>query len=323
MTGLLAQLGKSLAERWIALLVLPGLLWIAAATCAYRLGHAHALDPRWLAAWLDRIAAVPPARRTTVLVLFAAGAVPASAGAGLAAGALGGVLERLWTASGAHPPMAWILHVRQRRWTAVRDSARRRIDALNSSDLTGRKLDRARAAARRAERRRLARPSQPPQLPTRIAERFHASAVRADTLYGLDLNLAWPRLWTVLPDGLRTDLTAARDSYAAAARLFGWGLLYTALAVLWWPAVVLGAATAVAAAMKARTAADLLGDLVDTATDLHLTELSDRLAAAAPDRPTPETGGAITRRLTRPHDPAASAPVQRTPSAAPAAPEAS
>ncbi|MFI2478485.1 hypothetical protein [Nocardia xishanensis] len=42
--ALLSELGKKLAERWLSLLVLPGLVFLAAAWCAYTLGHAHALD---------------------------------------------------------------------------------------------------------------------------------------------------------------------------------------------------------------------------------------------------------------------------------------
>jgi hypothetical protein len=41
------------------------------------------------------------------------------------------------------------------------------------------------------------------------------------------------RLWAALPDPLRGDIIAANDAYTTAARLAGWGLLYTALATAW------------------------------------------------------------------------------------------
>ncbi|MGW2543946.1 hypothetical protein ACWC5I_24485 [Kitasatospora sp. NPDC001574] len=138
-----------------------------------------------------------------------------------------------------------------------------------------------------------------PRLPTRVAERLHESAGRAGTLYGLDLNLVWPRLWSVLPDMLRADVTAARDSYAAAARLAGWGLMYAAPAIVWWPAVLPGSVVVAVAAARARTAAGVLADLVDTAADLHLVDLAGRLGIPAETLSALETGRAVTRRLTR------------------------
>ncbi|WP_327359970.1 hypothetical protein [Streptomyces sp. NBC_01296] len=308
MTGFLAKLGTSLAERWLALLVLPGVLWAAAAAAAYRVGQADPFDPRPLVDWLGDIAAQPTAHRTTWLAVAAVVSVLASAGAGLAAGGLGTVLENLWAAPGTRPPLAWIVHARQRRWTAVRESARRRIAEANDPSRTGAALARAQAAARRAQRRRLAGQSQLPQRPTRTAERFHASASRAGTLYGLDLNMAWPRLWSVLPDALRADVTAARDSYASAARLAGWGLMYAVLAIVWWPAVLLGSIMVVVAAARARTAANVLADLIDTASDLHLVDLAGRLGIPAATLSALEIGRAITQRLTRPQHAAVPVP---------------
>ncbi|MEH0532777.1 hypothetical protein QBA75_39740 [Streptomyces stelliscabiei] len=313
MTGFLTKLGTSLAERWLALLVLPGVLWAAAAAAAYQVGQADPFAPQPLIDWLRSIATRPTGHHTTWLAVAAVIGVLASAGAGLAASGLGTVLESLWAARGARPPLAWIVRGRQRRWTAVREAARCRIAEANDPSRTGVALSRAQAAARRAQRRRLAGPPQPPQRPTHTAERFHASVGRAHTLYGLDLNLVWPRLWSVLPDGLRADVTAARDSYASAARLMGWGLMYAALAVLWWPAVLPGAVVVAVAVARARSAADVLADLIDTATDLHLFDLAGKLGVPAETLSIRETGNAITQRLTRPQDATVPAPTSGTP----------
>ncbi|MGW4380124.1 hypothetical protein [Kitasatospora sp. NPDC004531] len=308
MTDLLAKLGSSLAERWLALLVLPGVLWVAAAAAAHRVGQAHPFDARPLIDWVGRLAAQSAEHRTTWLAVAAAVAALAAAGAGLAARGLGTLLEGLWGAPGDRPPMAWVVAARRRRWIAAHESARRRIARSHDSNLTGLALARARAAAGRAQRRRLAAPAQPPGRPTRVAERFHAGAERARTLYGLDLNQAWPRLWSVLPDTLRADVTAAREAYASAGRLAGWGLMYAALAALWWPAAPAGAALVAVAAVRARTAAEVLADLIDTATDLHLADLAARLGVPTEARSPAEIGHAVTQRLTRPQPPAIPAP---------------
>lgn len=296
MTAFLAQLGKSLADRWLSLMVLPGLLWTAAVLGAYHLGQAHPFLIRVLTFWLNHLTASPTAHQNGAIAVAVTGILLASGAAGLAAGGLGTAVQHLWGAPGGRPPLSWLLTIRKRRWERIRETARRAVGAATDPALTGKARTRADAKATRTYRRSLARPHSP-QRPTLIAERFHATAERTRALYGLEVDLVWPRLWTVLPDSLRTDIKAAGDSYSAAARLGGWALLYTVLVVFWWPAAGLGAVIAGAATVKARAAAQVLADLVDTAVDLHLAELADRLLKTPP---TPDTGEALKKRLTRP-----------------------
>jgi len=294
----LAQLGKSVAERWLALLILPGALWVGAAVAGYRLGQrADPLDPQPLTSWARRVAADPIAHADTTIALAALAVLVASAAAGLAATGLAAALQRLWVAHGVRPPLSWILRARRERWAGLRETAAAKIDRASDPALTGRALARARAAARRARRRHLARPTQPPRRPTRIAEVFSATSLRAKDRYGLDLDLAWPRMWTVLPEPLRTDFTAASDTFAATARLMAWALLYAALGIVFWPAAPLGLVIGVTATVRARAAAALLADLIDTAVDLHLTDLADALHVPTEKPPDRATGEAIGRRL--------------------------
>ncbi|MGW4274399.1 hypothetical protein ACWEGQ_19025, partial [Streptomyces seoulensis] len=269
--------------------------------------------PRPVAVGGRATAAQPAEHRTTWLAVAGVVGVLVSAGAGLAAGGLGSVLENLWVAQGTRAPLTWIVWARQRRWNAVRASARFWIAAVNDPQRTGIRRARARAAARRAQRRHLARPTQPPHRPTGIAERFDASANRSRTLYGLELELVWPRLWSVLPDGLRADVTAARDAYAAAGRLAGWGLLYAVLSALWWPAILPGAGVVAVARVRAHAAAGVLADLIDTATDLHLVDLAGRLGVPTTDRSALEVGTAVAERLICPQPPTLPAPATGTP----------
>ena len=44
MNTVVAELGRKYVERWVAMLVLPGLLYVAGAAAAWRLGHAHWAD---------------------------------------------------------------------------------------------------------------------------------------------------------------------------------------------------------------------------------------------------------------------------------------
>ena len=55
MTGFLGEIGQKLADRWAALLAVPGLLYLAAVTAAAVLGQRHAVSypdlSRKIASW--------------------------------------------------------------------------------------------------------------------------------------------------------------------------------------------------------------------------------------------------------------------------------
>jgi hypothetical protein len=146
--------------------------------------------------------------------------------------------------------------------------------------------------ARRAIRRRN---ELEPHRPTRIEDVFHTVAVRLHHRYALDLEPAWPRLWSMLPDTLRADLSSARTAYGAAARLPGWSLLYAVLAAFWWPAALIGAGVLVTAVARARAGAEALASLVETAVDLHLADLIDQLGSGGT-----ELGRALDAHLNPP-----------------------
>jgi hypothetical protein len=141
---------------------------------------------------------------------------------------------------------------------------------------------------------------------TRIGDRFECAATRIRDHNNLDLDLIWPRLWAVLPDTLRGDLTAAQETYAATGRLAGWGILYLAASAQWWPAAPIGIIVLATAALQAPTSADALADLVETACDLHAADLAAALGISA-DLTSTHIGTAVTQHLkAAPHTPATS-----------------
>ncbi len=297
MSGFLAEVAKKLADRWLAALVLPGVLWITALVAADRLGQRHPFDIGGLHGWLQAQAANPGNHALATVLLAATGLLAAAAAVGLAASALGSLLQRAYAGAGERAPLAWLATARQHRWDRATVQLKKAIAAAANPAAHGYAADRATAGVRRAESRRKAIGDFRPERPTRIGDLFHTVAVRAKTAYGLDLDLAWPRLWAVLPDALRADLAASADAYGSAARLTAWGLLYALLAVLCWPAVLLGAAIMTYGWVQSRTAAHVLADLIETAMDLHLGDLAERLGVPA-DRPlTSVTGEAVTRLL--------------------------
>jgi hypothetical protein len=312
MTGFLTEVGKKLADRWIDQLVLPGLLWVAVLVAGLSLGQQDPFDLTAVRDSLDRTASHPASHSLGTVLLVCGAVFAAAAGAGLAASALGALVQRLWVLESHHPLLAWLVRARQRRWTRVTEAARTAI--AHAAHATAHHEDpvAATARARRAERRRRRLPTAVPQRPSRVGDRLHATATRIAAAYGFDVGVVWPRLWAVLPDPLRADIGAAQNTYVAAARLTAWGGLYLILGAVWWPAAVVGLAVLAAGRQRATTAADVLTDLVETATDLHTADLAAKLGIPADPPITAETGQAITRFLRKtpstppPDDPRAS-----------------
>ncbi|WP_030883579.1 hypothetical protein [Streptomyces sp. NRRL F-5053] len=284
MTSLFAALGAKAADRWVQVLLLPGLFFTAAVAVGLLAGQRRALDLPYLAAELNDLATRSAAHSALVGVLVAVGVSLASAAAGLLADVLGSAVQWCWTWPSHQPPARWLLRRRRKRWRTAADRLRAAIRA--GALPPGGSLEESHHERRIALlRRRLHRigPAWPTR-PTRIAERFGATARRTEELYGLtDLHLVWPRLHAVVPEPLQATLASARADYAASARLTGWGVMYTAAASLWWPAAIVASAAFLACRIRAKPTADRLADVVDTAIDLHLTDLAEKLGADCPD----------------------------------------
>ncbi|QGV78328.1 hypothetical protein [Streptomyces ficellus] len=282
MGGLLTELGKRLAERWMTLLVLPGALFLAAAFAARTLGHAHALDVGLLVreaqAWRPAPGAGAGTRLAVLLLVVAllAGAV------GLVAQMLGSLVERLWYAADWE---SWPRPVRAlARWRVAR-RRRRRADAVAAYEGERRRAGELLAAGApgsrvdlRPARLAVARVSpEEPHRPTWSGDRMHAVALRLDRDLDLDLATVWPALWQLLPDAPRQQLETARDALDRATTLAAWAVLYAALAVWWWPALPVAAATYVTARLRIRGGAESYAALVEATVHVYAAELAERL----------------------------------------------
>jgi hypothetical protein len=283
MTGFLGEAGKKLADRWAALLAVPGLLYLAAVAVAAVLGQGQALSypalSRKIAAW----AASPPVKSAGDTALIVGGVLAGSVLAGLAAAAGGRLVEVGWMLPGRRAPAKWLAgwrRGRSRGAKAVADDPRRPPAEV-------------RKAMARADRICLVEADRPAW----IGDRLRACRVRTERAYGLDLDIAWPRLWLIVPDGVRTELGVARDAFSAAARLAAWALLYLMLAIWWWPAAVIALVTGSTAAMRARIATDNLASLIESAVDLYHRDLAVQLNENLAGPMTPATGRALTARM--------------------------
>jgi hypothetical protein len=123
----------------------------------------------------------------------------------------------------------------------------------------------------RLDQARNRRPASPNRLmPTRTGNMLRAAEDRAYERYGLDAVAVWPRLWLVLPDVARDELTAARTALNSAVAAALWGLLFCAFAPWTMLAVPVGLCVAVLAVKGwIPRRAQAFGELVDSAFDLY------------------------------------------------------
>ncbi|MEE4494203.1 hypothetical protein [Streptomyces sp. BE230] len=315
MTAFLATLGGKLADTWLSLLVLPGLLYLAVAAAGSVLGHRNPFGRGLLTERIDTMAGTPATHSPGTVVLVAALVLAASAGTSRLAGVLGGGVERMWLGDWPRPlrPAARALTRRRaRRWSAA--------DARYRQALTARAL---RAAAESRDALAPDAPDGPPALddpadrpttaelgearnlialarpvrPTWMGDRLLAADARVYQAYAIDLTSAWPRLWLLLPDTAHGEIQAARSALTGAARRGAWGLLYVLPALWWWPAALVVAVTWTGAWRQARLAVHEFAELVEATVDLHGRDLATALGIACEERLTAAEGLEITRTL--------------------------
>ena len=142
------------------------------------------------------------------------------------------------------------------------------------------------------------------RMPTRLGNVVRAAEVWPLAKYGLDAVRCWSRLWLVLPDDARDDITTARTGLDVAATVWLWGLLSVIWTVwVWWaPIAAVGIMLAAYAAMIAT--AKVYGDLVEAAFDVYRWRLYEALKWPMPKTPADERGigAALTEYVWRGSD---------------------
>ncbi|MFI6522563.1 hypothetical protein ACIBF1_43920 [Spirillospora sp. NPDC050679] len=305
MNAFLSALGGKLAERWLSLLVLPGLLLLGACVAGGGvLGHRHWNDVGRLRARVDALAAEPAADDPGTILLVVSAVLLTAAALGLAAQALGSVLEAWWTGDPADPAARRLAARRRERWR-VREDALAAAERLKGEFRLGLQPEGAvepseeDVARLRRERDRIA--PMAPRRATRGGDLMLAAAERVRRRYGLSLATAWPRLWLILPDPARSQVQAAQGAFGAAARLGGWGAGYALLGLWWWPGLLVAAAVWFTAWRRGRAAVETLAVLVEASVDLYGHELAARLRVDLPGGPLGRgTGEQVSRLLGKP-----------------------
>ena len=125
-------------------------------------------------------------------------------------------------------------------------------------------------------------------MPTQLGNILRAAEERPKNQYGLDPFICWPRLWLLLPDSVKTELTEARMTLNTGARIWLWSLLFFLWSPLaWWAAVASILSTCLAYRWMLN-AAIIYGDLLESAFDLYRIELYKSLRWPLPTSPEEE-----------------------------------
>jgi hypothetical protein len=288
MVGFFEELAKKLAERWLTLLLVPGALFLGAVWVGVRLGHAYALS--WtrltteLAGATASLARQPGGTQAVLVGALLLGAT----GTGLVVQALAGLTRAIWL--GQWPrPFAFVrrplVNSRRRRWQD-RLAVRRALEKAHpQATRTAEQQEEITTAGARLNRLALAKPGRP----TWMGDRMHGVEQISVNRYGLDLSFGWPRLWLMLPETARTEITATHTAFAAAVATGTWAWPYLVLAILWWPGALIAAGIGLTAWTRARSAMGDLAVLSESAVDLHGRLLATELGVADKDSTGPLT----------------------------------
>ena len=107
------------------------------------------------------------------------------------------------------------------------------------------------------------------RLPTRVGNLLRAAEEYPNRCYGLEISTTWPRLWLILPESTQEELTEARQALNWSAQLMIWGFAFIVWAIFGWWAALIGLVIVLAAYWRLLSAANVFGQLLRAAYDLH------------------------------------------------------
>jgi hypothetical protein len=206
------------------------------------------------------------------------------------------VLEGYWPAW-LDGPRGWLVRRSSNRHERLRERLQQLhgqgVDRLSSQEL---------AEFLRLDGQRHRRPSRPNQaMPTRLGNILRAAESRPGARYGLDAIVCWPRLWLVLPEVAKQEVTQARAVLDMAAQLWIWAALFLVWGIWAWWAILVGLLGMTVAYRQMRSAASIYGDLVESCFDLYRRQLYETLGRSIPADPAEErrSGRNLTKQLWR------------------------
>ena len=111
------------------------------------------------------------------------------------------------------------------------------------------------------------------RMPTGLGDILRAAETWPSAKYGLDAPKCWPRLWLVLPETARTELSAARSSLDQGAVTWLLGAAFIVWTPWTWWAVLVAVTVPVGAYWWMLSAARSYGELIESTFDVHRSAL--------------------------------------------------
>ncbi|OBK44798.1 hypothetical protein A5655_13500 [Mycobacterium sp. 1081908.1] len=150
-------------------------------------------------------------------------------------------------------------------------------------------------------KRRLAPLDPKTRMPTRLGNLLRAMETHSRDHYGLDAIVCWPRLWLILPEQARKEVTDSRKVLDLYAEIWLWSVLFLGWTYFSWWVPLVSVPVAALAYRGMTTAALVYGDLVVACYDLHRFDLYSSLKWPLPVYPANEfvEGAALTKYISR------------------------
>ena len=126
-------------------------------------------------------------------------------------------------------------------------------------------------------------PNAADRMPTMLGNVLRAAERRPTEKYGLDAVICWPRLWLLLPNEVREEISEARSALDTGARIFIWGFFFLFWAVLQLWTVPFALIAMYTAYRWLIGAAETYGDLLESAFDLFRARLYESLRWPLPE----------------------------------------
>lgn len=295
-TNFLSGLTSELAKRSIGTLFTPAFaFWTGGGTVIWQVWGENIS----IVTWFEKLSDV---LQVSVLILLSVGiAMSGSLVQRFDRWALRSI-EGYWP-SFLNPLRRWLINRKNRvskqletRWQTLKIKEDKRATTPEES-----------AELSKIELRQSQVPTNPSQrMPTRLGNILKAAELSPQTRYGLNSILCWPRLWMVLPELARQDISAARAELDDAARAWLWSNLFCFWALLApfsnpfykviWP-LPLGLLLATFSYRWALSATETYASLFQSAYDLYRFNLYEALRLDIPKSPEEEV--TLTEKLNR------------------------
>lgn len=263
--GFWKTVGESLAKEWVAKVFAPAFVFWAGGLVAliWRFGWTP-VETWWFG--------LRPGAQITVLVAGLIGIAVSAAVVQRFGDPCLRLLEGYWPGS-----LGWLRQRMVERQNHKLDEAKTTSLTLLQKGLPNLTADEEDAFVRADSRLRHAPHNGKQRMPTTLGNILRASERRPRDRYGLETLVCWPRLWVLLPEQAREDVSATRAGLDAAIRVFIWGLLFALwTGVAWWAAPI-GVFVALYAYRWSLTQAETYGDLLEAAFDLYRFALYEAL----------------------------------------------